>query len=674
MKHTNPKKLICAASLVAILLSILVGFEATSPANAAPNDPNTWWSPPQLLLPYGGRDVQLSIDPLDNAVSYVADSPAYGVVTGKENDNWLNAAYRKLGTDTPNLDQYPQSTFDEFGTQYVVWGARNDKTAKFNVFFNKVTRGTNNVGIPINLTAQLWPGVAPDALPTTGLVHIAYSTQQHKVFVIFTEDETNGFNPPGPTTTTQTGNMPVYFVESADQGTTWSQPLKLGAMDGYAPAVPNIIVDKAGLPHVFWGVMAQSNSRSWLYESVRNASGTWSQPQDIAGSPRARIFRPKFTLADNGDIWASWASDPASGVSSNKELTVAHWSATSNQWQSWNNVAGEDGVNFTAIAVGSDGVIWVMFEVQAGDPAIWRTDFVYSTDNGQSWHSPLQVIRNSDWQWYRSFGMYAVASKGYIYLVTTGESQDPNHATGPALFLQMIPETSRLQVNATPTVTTTPPSPTIVNATAAPTSTATAPAMIVPTSNAAAPTATPTQPASNGTNNNGSNQGFQVAPTQPAQPQPTSVPAATQSPKPTQQPTATAVPPQIATATAYANAQATAAAQPQMIVLPSMPPLASGIGPRINLPTAITVPTTEPPTAPPTEQGVQYVNATPDVVITSTSPITNPATKPKKAPPTNSPVFVFVAVAALAKALLNIVAGKSLAAIKALSKTQIKRG
>ena len=657
------------ASLLLIIMVMLIMPIAT--VSATPGDPNTWWSSPQRLLPYAGGGVQLATDPIDSSVSYITEAGGYGVVSGKETSNWLNGDFKKLGTDTPVTDQFPTHVYDEHGTMFAVWGGRNAQTADFNVLYNSVQRGTNNVGIGRNLTQELFGR----ARHSQGEAHIAYSKEQHKIFIIFVERT----NPDGD------GDLLLYFVESGNQGSTWSQPLELGTLSGYAPALPNLIVDTAGLPHVFYGVMAQNDSRSWLFERVRAANGNWSAAQDISGADRARIFRPKFTLAPNGDIWSVWGSDPPSGVAVDKQVTVAHWNASSGQWQHFNNInqsVGGDG--FDAIAVGSDGVIWTIWTDIAGPVEDWTVKFSYSTDNGQTWHAPLQVLRNSDFMLKRSFDIAAIASKKYIYLALTAESADPNFPTGATIFLQTIPETSRLQAGG-PAPTSTPNNtaqPTFIAATPTPTNRAT-------TAAAQTTSAAPAVNNNSGTSTTGQ-AGFQVAPTiskpqaQPAQSQATSPTPPPLGPTPT--PT---LAPAIAQATSYAQTQLAAAQTPQVMQLPTEAagPFVGGVGPKVVLPTATAAapkPTMLPPTVtattiPTTTEAVttttaaiEYQQATlaATPAVTQTAGATQSAatatitpSQPKSPPPTGALWLLPVGIVAAAKGALNLITARAAATV-----------
>jgi hypothetical protein len=608
-----------------LIVTALTGSAQPAPASAATN---VLWSPPIRVLNYSGRDVDLQQDPVDHSVSFAVDSSGYGVLVGREDKNWLNQ-FVKLGTDTGELDQYPRSAFDEFGTLYVVWGSRNPTNGQFNIGFNRILHGETNITPRRNLTAEMFAltGQPNAVLPTTSSPHIAYSLPQHKIYVSFTYDAD-----PGEGT-----DRRAYFSESADQGTTWSQPIELGRMTGYAPATPNIAVDKAGYPHFFYGVMTENDSRSWLYERVRGADGQWSAPRDIAGAPRTRIFRPKFTVAPNGDIWGTWPSDPASGLAPYKELTVARWNSSTGVWQSWNKVGGETGVGDTALAVGDNGQVFVIWSNITGDPAGWKTDFTYSTDQGQSWQKPMLVLFNAGWYMKRSFGMNAVTSKGLIYFMITAETSDPNHATGDALFLQQIPQDSRPSPDdPTPTPLITPPtatplptvpptatppitgqatgSPTASTTPSTPTQSPTATQASSPNSTPSQaqpqpPTATPTPtqlPATATPTAANTPTGFEVAPTSapaaPGQgrgsnnnaPQPTATSAPTVTPQPT-----TTIPADVLEATAQQSAQMSAAAQPLLVPLPTIEPgqlnVISGIGPRVELPTTTPRPATATP-------------------------------------------------------------------------------
>jgi hypothetical protein len=585
------------------------------------------WSPPAILLPYVGGMPGLCINPLDSTMSYLVGSGGYGEATGSEGNNWLNGTFTKL-SDLPG----PGScAFDEFGTLHAVWSLRGD-SGTFNIYYNSVQKGSGNVPLYRNLTKEIY-GQDKYTLDA----HIAVSIQEKKVFIIYRERSDNG--------------DPLMFIESDNQGDTWSKPLNLGTLSGYRPAEPDLIVDKAGLPHIFYGVF-KDGGPSVIYHRMRQPNGSWTAPENITGID---LSRPIWTQAEldpvSGDIYVSWVEG---------QTGISHWNAANGKWTTIQNISNSGGrAFFPTIAVNSQtGVVW---DIWADGPNIWARQ---SLDHGQTWQGKELVVNEGAAKIGRMYGLKARSTRGIIYLLISADQLDPLYYVGPTLSLMtfnqsistpgMTPTASPKATGtpggtatpviqpslspgpqtpvptATPGITQAPPTitpqptatllPTVTpQPTATPVPTATpqpTPAPVVfptaiPTSTAQptntptmVPTATP-KPVPTSTNTplpmpaqvpgQSQNQNSQAGQTQTSQP--------TLTPSPTSvatlQPTATILP-EAAQATAMAEAQRIAAATPQSLVVPLAPPGSGGKGPLLVLPTSTPIPTTTvPPTATP---------------------------------------------------------------------------
>ncbi|OJV93789.1 MAG: hypothetical protein BGO39_15585 [Chloroflexi bacterium 54-19] len=581
------------------------------------------WSPPAILLPYVGGMPSLCVNPLDSTMSYLVGSGGYGETTGSEGNNWLNGTFTKL-SDLPGTGS---CAFNEFGTLHAVWSLRGD-SGTFNIYYNSVQKGSGNVPLYRNLTKEIY-GQDKYTLDA----HIAVSIQQKKVFIIYRERSDNG--------------DPLMFIESDTQGDTWSKPLNLGTLSGYRPAEPELIVDKAGLPHVFYGVFREGGP-SVIYHRMRLANGSWVAPENITGND---LSRPIWTQAEldpvSGDIYVSWVEG---------QTGISHWNATTGKWTTTPNISNSGGrAFFPTIAVNSQtGVIW---DIWADGPNIWSRQ---SLDHGQTWQGKELVVNEDAAKIGRMYGLKARSTRGIIYLLISADQLDPLYYVGSTLSLMTfdqsistpgITPTTSPKATGTPGGTTTPviqptlsPEPLTPGPTATPEITQSAPtitpqptATLLPTvtpqpTATPIPTATP-QPTATPIV-------FPTAiPTSTAQSTitPTSIPTATpkpvaptstsiplpvpaqvpgqsqnqpsqsgqaQTPTPTQPPatlpaTAT-VPPEVLEATAMAEAQRIAAATPQSLVVPLAPPGSGGKGPLLVLPSSTPIPTaTVPATATP---------------------------------------------------------------------------
>lgn len=633
-------RLLTMLTLLAVSSGLFLSLDLTKSSAAT----TPVWSPPQMLLPYVADMPGLCVNPLDSTISYLAASGGNGEVTGSEGNNWLNGTYTKLN-DRPGTGN---CAFDEFGTLHVVWSYRGD-SGNYNFFYNSVQKGAGNVPLVRNLTQEIY---GEDKY--TLAAHIAVSVQQKKVFIIY---QVRG-----------DGGDPLLFIESNTQGNTWSKPVQLGVLSGYRPAESDIIVDKAGLPHVFYGVFHEGGP-SLINHRERLADGRWTPDENILGDKQSRPIWTQAELDPNsGDIYVSWL-ETQSGVS--------RWDATTGKWSYSENISNSSArASFPTIAVNSQtGTVW---DIWTDGSDIWARQ---STDKGETWQPRERVVNLGAAKIGRMFGLKARSTRGIIYLLISADQLDPLYYVGPTLQLQTFNQ-SILSQPVTPTVT---PTATVVP-TAAPTATPEPTNTPVPTATpapaptatvtAVPPTATPkptatsvpvpaqvpnqSQPESQsqpqGQNQN-QGQINQPAPSAAAAQQPTNPPPPTAAPT-----TRTA---QEVQATAVAQAQKIAAATPQTLVIPAPQPGTGGKGPALVLPTATPLLSfTAAPTLAPTTRPTATVKAVPSPTasstpqdsqpVTTTQVVSNPAPAPT-APPSPGALWLLpMGLAVAGKGLLNL--------------------
>ena len=651
----KPSKPLARALKIMTLLALSgslvtgLGFNQTSAATPALGPV---WAPPQILLPYVADMPGLCVNTLDSTISYLAASGGNGEASGSEGNNWLNGTYTKLN------DGYGTGgcAFDEFGTLHAVWSYRGD-SGTYNFYYNSVQKGSGNVPPVRNLTREIY---GKDKY--TLAAHIAVSLQQKKVFIIYQERGEDG--------------DPLMFIESGTQGDTWSKPVQLGVLSGYRPAESDIIVDKAGLPHVFYGVFKEGGP-SIINHRMRLADGRWTQDENITGDD---LSRPIWTQAEldptSGDIYVSWL-EGQTGISS--------WDAATGKWSHTANISNSGGRAFwPTIAVNTQtGVVW---DIWVDADNIWSRQ---SADHGKTWQGKELVVNLGAAKIGRIYGLKARSTRGIIYLLISADQLDPLYYVGPTLELMTFNQ-SVFSQPVTPTAApTAPPPPTGTVApgpTPAPTNTPVPTATPLPlTATQVPPTSTPKPPATataTATNvpvpaqGNSQPQDQNQNQGQP-QPQPQAQtnqpPAAAQPPQPTNPPPTTApVAPTTRSAeevqaTAVAQAQKIAAATPQTLVIPAPPTGTGGRGPALVLSTATPLPTatsTPEPTVAATatlEAGpspigtmANSVQASQPVTITQEATSAKPGPAPTVPPSPGALWLLPLSLVVTAKGLLNL--------------------
>jgi len=406
LKKRTAGQALAALVIAAVLAGFLfwISFAQSRAATAV-------WAPPAILLPYVGDNPSLCVNPLDSTMTYFAGSGGYGMAAGSEGNNWLNGTFTKLSDQKGSGD----CAYDEFGTLHAVWSLRN-AAGNYNIYYNSVQKGSGNIPLYRNLSQEIY---GQDKY--TIKADIAVSILQHKVFITYQER--------------REGGDALMFIESANQGGTWSKPLQLGTLSGYRPAEPDIIVDKAGLPHVFYGVFNESGP-SIINHRMRRADGSWTAPENITGN---NLSRPIWTQAEldpvSGDIYVSWVEIQAG---------ISRWNAATGKWTSQENVTNAGGrAFFPTIAVNSQtGTVWMIWQ---DGQILWTRQ---SLDHGQTWQPRELAVDLGAAKIGRMYGLKARSTRGIIYLLISGDQLDPLYYVGPTLFLMTFNQSTRYNITS----------------------------------------------------------------------------------------------------------------------------------------------------------------------------------------------------------------------------------
>jgi len=101
----------------------------------------------------------------------------------------------------------------------------------------------------------------------------------------------------------------VYFINSTDQGSTWSSPV---AIDESRGSPPLLVIDNNGYFNVVWN----SSNKIFSFSRSIDAGATWLTPMDLPESP----FSPHWTghkivAGLNGILYVSWSAEDNDGNS-----------------------------------------------------------------------------------------------------------------------------------------------------------------------------------------------------------------------------------------------------------------------------------------------------------------------------------------------------------------------
>ncbi|HEX2911476.1 MAG TPA: hypothetical protein VH186_11765, partial [Chloroflexia bacterium] len=330
------------------------------------------------------------------------------------------STYTKFFDSTTNQ---ASCAYDESGQFYAAWRSDRASYGSFNVIFARLLPGSNNPGTARNLTEELSGSRAPNQqYPLLG-----YSRQQHKLFLAYLDTASNG----------------LYFTESANQGGTWSQPIRLGEESGYTPAEPAFIVDSEGLPHLFYGQFSEgaggAGGSGKILHRMQRTDGSWTAPE-IAGEGNRPVYT-QVKLAPDGDLFLSWHDNAPVGLS--------RWNKAGGGWSSLTAKVSDPVVvesTFTRLptlgitpTTGRLWAFWVKSSAYGGsqdEMIMART----SSDNGESWSLPQAVLITKEARLGRIVGINALASPGKLNLLYSLDQLDPVAIQAPSLYLSRLAE------------------------------------------------------------------------------------------------------------------------------------------------------------------------------------------------------------------------------------------
>ena len=161
------------------------------------------------------------------------------------------------------------------------------------------------------------------------------------------------------------GDGNIYYIQSSDGGSTWSEPLALNMVPDsatYASITVRMILDQASIVHVVW---AEESAPSWISRSVYYTrrlpdSGNWTDPIVLSDPNPDNILweaAPSIVVDSKGDLHLVWVC----GVVTNRCYRYSldngeNWSPTERILGRFESLAGwddlvadaEGGIHFVA--------------------------------------------------------------------------------------------------------------------------------------------------------------------------------------------------------------------------------------------------------------------------------------------------------------------------------------
>lgn len=198
----------------------------------------------------------------------------------------------------------------------------------------------------------------------------------------------------------------VHFVQSTDNGTTWSTPLNLSNNSG-ASRYPAIAVSSNNAIHVVWdddsafGIPKQEiyyKNCSSGCTSIEN----WSADLNISRSDYSSIL-PSIAVDSDNNVNVAW-QEYESGFQN--EIYYKKCASNCSTYANWGSVANISNnatpSNNPAIAISADGNKHVAWHDNNGQWDIWHKTCKYDCTNAAKWSSAVDVSNNSSASMYPS--------------------------------------------------------------------------------------------------------------------------------------------------------------------------------------------------------------------------------------------------------------------------------
>lgn len=335
------------------------------------------WTGPNAL--FNGVYPRVVVRPTDGDIFVIATDYSSNIYYGDSGHGYNPVTISSVSGSAPAR---PRGAFDSNGTLYVVWQQRNLSSGQYCTYYTTIDKN-NNIGSIRNLTTELGltTGKEPDVAvsPVDGHIYIA---QEYD-------------------------NANVNVLESDNGGASFSNSGSLGSGIGGNTGT-RIAVDKNNIVHFVF-----DNGTNIIARERINGTWTGNKAINPASAGYAIPYWPYITVGPSGDAYVVWQENFSGGA----QISYARWDHSSQSWQSEIQNVSQSSGNITArvpsVSVGSEGNVWITWEVDTNGAGPAGARYTYSTDGGSTFRNidviaGLNFTRSGPWA-------DATAANGQIY-------------------------------------------------------------------------------------------------------------------------------------------------------------------------------------------------------------------------------------------------------------------
>jgi Neuraminidase (sialidase) len=185
-------------------------------------------------------------------------------------------------------------------------------------------------------------------------------------------------------------NSDIHFLRSTNQGRSWAARRKL-SNDPVQSKSPSIAAGTGGHVYMAWSNDMPKGHKFYqihLSHSADNGS-TWSAPVKVAGDRTTRCYSPQLAVRDSGDLYLIWSEKH--GVD-DWRIHFMRSTDGGSTWPSPSTIAAGESIGGPRLALGQGTDIYVAwFDRSVGNGDIFLSR---SKDNGVHWEAIKGVPNN----------------------------------------------------------------------------------------------------------------------------------------------------------------------------------------------------------------------------------------------------------------------------------------